>query len=431
MRKVYLSFLGLGNTNPKAGELGYRKSIYGLNGTLSKETEFVQVAEMELLGGSEFDLVLIAATQKSYDAHFEKKLKPQMAEFGTEPHYLILDEDFTPEGQWKWFEKILAHIEPKDELIIDLTHGYRAISIIFSTAVNFLQKARNIKLNAVYYGVFELTAQYGYAPIVDMKDFYLINEWADGVSRLVEDADARKLAEAAEQTTDFQAGELNDPEVISTFDDLTNTIRNVDVNNVAAKASAALSLIRKKKETASETGKILLDLVIDKFATLSTGVPPSGRYDKDYFRIQLKIIELLLEHRLYMQAYTVMREFIASLVMIYFEQEGMKNKKRKKRRPTYGEAFVKLFQYPENEWKLSEYQQKYADRIMPFYEKMKEIGVESKLRGFSNQLSDYRNGFDHAWTAKGGAKENIESFGKDCFQHLREVMSLLESEKIL
>ena len=431
MRKVYLSFLGLGNTNPKAGELGYRKSVYGLNGKLSKETEFVPVAEMELLGGSEFDLVLIAATQKSYDAHFEKKLKPQMAEFGAEPHYLILDEDFTPEGQWKWFEKILAHIEPKDELTIDLTHGFRAIPIICSAAVNFLQKARNIKLNAVYYGVFELSGQYGYAPIADMKDFYLINEWADGVSRLVEDADARKLAEVAEQTTEFQAGELNDPEVISTFDDLTNTIRNVDVNNVAAKANAALSLIRKKKETASETGKILLDLVIDKFANLSTEVAPSGKYDRDYFRIQMEIIDLLLNHKLFMQAYTVMRECIASLAMIPFEQEGMNSKKRKKRRKTYCDIFVNFFQFPEDEWKILPHQKQYADRVMPFYEKLKKIGIDERLRAFTNKLTDYRNGFDHAWTAKSGAYSDIETFGKECFGHLQGVMSLLESEKIL
>lgn len=114
--------------------------------------------------------------------------------------------------------------------------------------------------------------------------------------------DARKLAEVAEKTSRFQAGELNDPGVMRMFDDLTDTIRNVDVNNVGQKANAAIMMIREKKKTASETGKILLDLVIDKFIHLTTKEPPSGKYDTDYFKVQLEIIRLLITHKLFMQA---------------------------------------------------------------------------------------------------------------------------------
>ncbi len=154
--------------------------------------------------------------------------------------------------------------------------------------------AMPISKNSVYYGVYEKARQLGYAPIIDMKDFYLINEWADAVGRLVEDADARKMAEVAERTADFQAGELNDESVIRTFDDLTNTIRNVDVNNVAKKADAAVRLIREKERRASATGKILLNLVIDKFVRFAFETPSDNRYDKNYFLVQIELVRLLL-----------------------------------------------------------------------------------------------------------------------------------------
>ncbi|MDM8537381.1 TIGR02221 family CRISPR-associated protein [Desulfobacterales bacterium HSG17] len=313
MRKVYMSFLGLGFFDKEKKEYRYTPTTYELNNAVSKETEFVQVAEMELLNAKEFDLVLIIATEKSYKTHFSN-LEMQMKNFEVYPVHLEIDEKMDSKSQWQWFEKILCYIEIGDELTVDLTHGYRSVPIVFSAAINFLQKAKNIKINAVYYGAFE--ANRGSAPIIDMKDFYNINEWAESVTRLVEDADARKMAEVAGKASEIQMGELNDPEVIETFENLTNTIRNVDVNNVAEKAEKAIELIREKKKHASETGKILLDLVIDKFVCLTTGEPVSGMYDKAYFNIQLKIIRLLLDHRLYMQAYTVMRELIGSIGMI-------------------------------------------------------------------------------------------------------------------
>ncbi|MFP4350387.1 MAG: TIGR02221 family CRISPR-associated protein [Desulfococcaceae bacterium] len=167
-RQVYLSFLGLGSRDPKTGFNKYQETTYELGGRPSAPTEFVQVAEMELLEGKRFDLVLIVATQKSFDAHFEN-LESQMRDKGIFPKHLIIDEEMGPEDQWKWFELILDHIEHGDILTVDLTHGYRSIPIIFSAAINFLQKARAVRLDAVYYGAFDKNRRL--APIIDMKDF--------------------------------------------------------------------------------------------------------------------------------------------------------------------------------------------------------------------------------------------------------------------
>jgi len=396
--------------------------MYELNHQRSKETHFVQVAEMELLHGSEFDVAYIAATRKSYDAHFNS-LREQL-KYHVNPVPIILSEEMSGRGQWEWFEKILPLIQMNDELTVDLTHGYRSIPIIFSTALNFLQKARNIRLCGVYYGAFDKDRNL--TPIIDMGSFYNINEWADGVGRLVDDADARKLAAVAENTPDYQVVELNDEDLIRSFEALTNTIRNVDVNNVAQKANAALSLIEEKKKGASETGKILLNLVIDKFASLTTQIPPTGKYDKGYFEVQIEMIGLLLRHRLFMQAYTVMREFIASICMIPFEREGMNNKKRKKRRRVHAEVFIKLFQFEEKEWDFSDGVQPIVEKLAPFYEQLKKMGIEEELRDLIKDLAEYRNGFDHAWIAKSGAYEDIEEKGLQYFQNLKQVLGRIE-----
>lgn len=426
MRNVYLSFLGLGSYNKDTGTYFYNKTVYELDGKQSGETEFVQVAEMQLLDGPSFDRVFIAATETSKKEHFEN-LSSQMSALGVTPVPIILTEEMDGPGQWEWFETILAYIEKDDQLTIDLTHGYRSIPIIFSTAINFLQKSKNIRLNAVYYGAFDKNRKL--VPIVDMKAFYVINEWADAVSRLVDDADARKLAAVAGETSEFQVGELNDPHVIAVFEDLTNTVRNVDVNNVAKKANAALDLIREKKKSPSITGKMLLDLVIDKFVALTTDDPPSGRYDLPYFQVQINIIELLLEHKLYMQAYTVMREFVASMSGIAISKVTMTGKKGTEKRRVYGDAFAAMVTASEERWNFGT-NQGAVDKLMPFYVRLKDVGIEPILRSFMPALGKYRNGFDHAWTARSGALPDIETTGAECSEKLKQVLHLLKENRL-
>jgi CRISPR-associated DxTHG motif protein len=319
MKNIYLSFLGIGSDRKTPGVFNYDKTVYTLDGKTSGQTEFVQVAEIQMLGAHRFDGILIIATQKSFDAHFHR-LKAQLNEAGaSHVEHIIISEDMSPSGQWSWFEQILDEIDFGAELTLDLTHGYRLIPIVFSAAINFLQKSKNVKINAIYYGAYDSNREC--SPIVDMKEFYLINEWADGVSRLVEDADVRKIAETAVKTPQFQVGELNDGNLINAFEDLTSAIRNVDINNISEKTIRTIQLLKEKERGASATGRILLKLVMDKFASLMAYIPTTGLYDANYFRFQLQIIQLLLEHHLFMQAYTVMREFIASLGLIAIQTE--------------------------------------------------------------------------------------------------------------
>ena len=429
MGNVFLSFLGLGFKNQKTDQYKYDSTIYELNGKKSKETEFVQVAEIGILGVSNFDKIIIVVTQKSYEAHF-RNIDHQLRKLGANNIIsLIIEEDMSASGQWKWFEQILEHIYYDDELTIDLTHGYRSIPIVFSTAVNFLQKAKNITLKAVYYGAYEKNKKL--VPIIDMKDFYIINEWAEAVSRLVEDADARKLAEISRKAPEFQVEDFSDEGFVKSFEDLTNTVRNVDINNVADKTNTTIKLVEEKMQDASVTGKILLKMVVNKFVSLATKEPVSGRYDKSYFHLQLEIISLLLDHKLFMQAYTVMRELIGSIGMIEIEKAKVNSADGRKLRRRFAEVFVRMLQREEGGWIFEGQNKKDKEKLIPYYQKLKSLGIELILRKFTKDLSDYRNGFDHAWTSKNKAYPNIEEKGYYFLGKFKKVVRLLEENKIL
>jgi len=437
MASVYLSFLGLGQFNKDRKVYEYTPTVYELNGKESGKTQFVQAAEIELLGSDCFDKVIIVSTKLSHDTHFES-LKHRLMDIGViedKIFNLQIGDSMTPESQWEGFEKILSHINKRDRLTIDLTHGFRASSIILSAAINFLQKAKAIQLMAVYYGAFEKNRQL--APIIDMKDFYIINEWAEGVSRLIEDADARKLGQVAELSPVNYVQDLNDKQIAKAFDDLTNCVRNVDVNNVTQKANSAITLVVEKLKNATGIGKILLETVYDKFVDLTTQEPVSGVYDKEYFLLQYKITKMLLEHKLFMQAYTVMRELISSIGMIQVKKVNIAAKKGRNRRQQYAEVFLKMIEIQKEEWAFPEpgpnnkkNPGNRCEELKPYYNKLKDVGIVDTL-SFTKEMTQYRNGFDHAWTGKDGAFIDIEEKSLVFLNKIKKVLSMLQENKIL
>ncbi len=422
MRKVYMSFLGTGE---------YKKTIYELNGKRSKTTRFVQVAEQMLLGWERFDILYIVATSASKEKYFDA-LCQELQRCRGEIQVIELNEDMSNAGQWQWFEQIFAVVRDGDELCVDLTHGYRSIPVIFSAAINFLQKTKQVRLAHLFYGAFEKDRQL--APLVDMRSFFDINIWADAVTRLTRDADAHGLAEAAASTNRHQFAELSDKEFAYAGTQVTKRIINVDVNNVADDISRLMACIEQLDSTSSPVTSMLLEMVREKFSFLGKmdiSNPDRTGYSLKYYEFQLDLAGLLLEHGLLMQAFTVMREWLSSLVMLYFEQQGsMKAKKRRTRIIRYGATFFNMLQYAENKWDFKGEEEEKRQRVEPFYRELKMDGILEPLVStnplLAEELSSYRNGFDHAWLGKAGMKDDIKEKGQYFHEKLREVLARLE-----
>lgn len=440
MRRVYLSFLGLGQFNKETEEYSYKKTVYALKNKLASETCFVQVAEQELLGWDYFDHLFIAATDESYKWH-GKALQEQLAKCRGDVHIITLDENMTAAGQWKWFEEIFTIIKEGDILTVDLTHGYRSIPIIFSTAINFLQKTKHVQLVHVFYGAYEKDTQK--APLVDMRSFYDINTWADAVGRLTEDADASGIATAAGATNRLQFEILADEKFGEACENVTRVIKNVDVNNVSDATNDLMQITEQIKSSGDTGTRQLMNMLEQKLrhlASSGSGNPDRDGYTLEYFRIQLELAGLLLEHGLLMQAFTVMREWLGSLVMLHFEnEESMNTRKRRKKRKRYGDIFFNMLQYREETWDFGGQKERF-DRILPFYNRLKTQNIISPLLEGeippASQLSRLRNRLDHAWLGEAGMKAEIENNGlledqgMQFLKCLKTIMNNLESAPI-
>jgi len=424
-QRTYLTFLGRGSRDPATGKYDYVPMRYCIDGGVaaSSVTKFVQCAEIELLGPENFDKILVVCTQQSHADHFST-LAAELSHLGAvEPLSVMISEDMGATQQWDWFEKILPVVEPGALLTVDLTHGYRAGSIVLSAAIHFLVRAKKAMLAAVYYGrVDGKKGEDQRGVIVDLKDFYRINDWADAVSRLVEEADARKLAEVAEAAPDFQAGGLIDPALRQALLDLTSAVRNVEVNRVATLAREAMARVHAAMAGAPVTTKVLLDLVAYKFASLASEAPTSGRYDSDYLQMQVEIARLLIEHKLYMQAFTVMRELIGSIGMSGVPHKEM-NSSRGRGQRRRADVFICMAQIDRSDWRFKFEDEELVQMLLPWYEKLVSAGIADNVRDLSRTLVKIRNGFDHAWTSSASAPMDLEEASRNAVAKLSAIVA--------
>ncbi len=414
--RAYMSFLGAGEYTPVR---------YTWGGETAGETAYAQEAELELLlargAVDPSTKVFIFGTPTSMAKHWEA-LEARLQALAFDPEFVEIDEDLSAEAQWKTFEAVLSKIPHGARLTVDMTNGYRAVPVVFSSALHFLRLAREVRLEHVLYGAVEWGKSDG--SILDYASFYAIQDWTDAVSRLVEDADARRLVELAEGDPSLRVVAF-EQELTQALMEVTDAVRNVDVHHVEERVRAALELVdqaatraQAEKQPASQA---LLKLVQDKFSALASLPPLDGHYTADYFALQRRFIALLLEHRLFMQAFTVMREYVGSLGLRAYKAGSVNftsSKGRSKRR--YADVFLRMLANPRERWVFGE-QQAQVEVLLPHYEQLAEAGISEEIRPHLKVITDIRNGFDHAWTTQKQVSEQIAQRGQEELDYLESV----------
>lgn len=409
-RKVFISFLGMG------GKDGYTPVVYKHNEQPTKQKrEFVQTAILELYRHSEIDKIIFLTTKESEEKH-KQKLKEELNSIGVDENKYIEINDISSDlrkldAAWEWFGQLQSVIEKEDTIILDVTHGFRIIPVVFSAAIGYLKRAKNVFVESVLYGVYDAPGDV--KPIVDMKDFYTINDWAEGVGRLVDDADASFLKKVAEKEKGAGFSGLNNQELLTNIEKLTKSVRNVELQKIENNARIALSAIQKSIENAKPLEKQILEMIVEKFVPLISEQPLDGKYSKEYLYMQTKLIELLAQHGLYMQCFTAMREWLGSLGLAISGNFLRDKKKDDERSRRYADIFVNMLQFSEEDWKFDENEdlKKQKDKLIPSYNALKILTDFDHIKQLLKDMKTVRDGFDHGWTGRhiGGIPENVKN----------------------
>jgi CRISPR-associated Csx2 family protein len=188
--KKLITFLGTGGAAVKSSAKSYQVTRYQFpDGVVSRPVSFVGLAFLEKYLPNE---IILFGTQQSIwqtlflDIHRQGGIPDEQFEdfwLSVESHIAngnfetILGEytesiskilktkvtiqlvDFleTSEKMWNFFLTLQEYIDDGDEIIIDITHSFRHIPLIFMNAMMYLSAFRkNVSIAGIYYGAFEM-----------------------------------------------------------------------------------------------------------------------------------------------------------------------------------------------------------------------------------------------------------------------------------
>ncbi len=223
---------------------------------------------------------------------------------------------------WKIFEIVCRSIPPNEKLIVDVTHGFRSIPMLSLSIIVFLRNVKNIIIERIIYGAFEAKDFYnGKAPIFDITNFLNIIDWSNATSSFLKQGNSKELKDILRDLHKKLFAINQEALGLKNFGDLVNNItqslsliRPEHVSDYSHELPRKLYAVKKDIERYPEVKPLqyLLESIPESFSSLT--ISDKDIFSPAGFRMQCEMIKFYLETEQYVQAITLTREMLVSLI---------------------------------------------------------------------------------------------------------------------
>lgn len=238
-----------------------------------------------------------------------------------------IPERNTPEDIWWMFQQIDNCLEPGDRVIFDITHSFRSVPILALIAVSYLRVVRQVTIEGLLYGAFEAkNPENNETPTFDLLPIVSLLDWTTATDQFIKTGNGESLASL------LHSSNPQTEKLAASIDGISKglqLLRPMDVMQEAA---------------------MLPDHIAEASPIVSQSVPPFtsllARVEKDYGNFglenpsdyinhpqasllrQLKIIEWYAEKGQTVQALSLAREWLPSLLCYHFQLDSLDKKNR-------------------------------------------------------------------------------------------------------
>lgn len=202
MARKFISFLGTTGYKPATYEL------YQEEGG-SYTTSYIQEALVNILCSdwSKDDEAIIFLTDMAEEENWNnvkdenRRLKDILGQSHLSFKGVKIPDGRSEEEIWEIFEIVSSQIKEGDEIILDITHGFRSIPLLATIVLNYVKVVQNAKVLGVYYGVWEAkdTSTPPIAPIFNMTPLVEIQEWAQATNTFLRYGNSEPLMDVSMQ----------------------------------------------------------------------------------------------------------------------------------------------------------------------------------------------------------------------------------------
>jgi len=306
MSRKVITFLG---TTPKATDYQYGGKTYPGKVFAEALCQFASFDEM-------YVFVTKEAREKSYpelEKLNDKRIQP-----------VDIDPGKDVQEMWGWFDKILECVNDGDTVIFDITHGLRSIPFLVFIFAAFLKSARNVTIEAIYYGAFELGNKETNkpAPVIELSEFVSMFDWLSAVNEFLYTGNARYLAE--------QVNKRGQPALQPLAANVGNIALGLQLLRPRDVAYASHEISHHLKSAADALPKPFgvvaqpLEIAYAQF-----GLTPTDDV-WEHLRVQLRMINWYFEKQQFVHTLSMAREWVVSLLCAEFQVDMWNRDEREK-----------------------------------------------------------------------------------------------------
>jgi len=376
---------------PRKGN--YDHAIYELNGRLY-ETDFFFIPLLHHYKPQQFYLL---GTQDSIWEQVEKTREKVPLDY----EKIIIPFGIDSQEIWQIFETIVQLPLRNTRLVIDITHGFRAIPFaVFLAAVYFQAVREDVQIEDVLYGNYEARdRKTEVAPVVHLRSYLDMNEWIRAARRFVQYGDGDLLLDKLSA----QGLGTDGWKLLEAFKEFIGNLQLNFVTQIAPSAERVSNLFTGKvyRELHNISPYALLHPLLEKRLNLFLGSDPQ-------WQRQWRIANWFYSNRQYSQALIVMREM---LITFTGELLGLKIFRQydREQKIAYLHTYLSLYNQPDQlRKKLSALQ---IEEIQPSLHKVENVlGAElfNNWRHLIQNIQEARNHVGHALMRQGKKTEYIK-----------------------
>lgn len=383
-----ITFLGLGN---------YETTTYRWQGKECETIFFAEALCRIVLAAPPAEL-LVLATKEAKAKHSVSFRKAIPAEV---PLKIVdIPSGRSEEELWEMFARLTSCLETGDRVVFDITHGFRHQPMLALLAASFLRVARQVTLEGIYYGAFEAKEPVtNITPVFDLTPFLTLFEWTAATDQFLKTGDARALAERLRHAH-HEVRRHADPasnlpvrmqSFASTLDQLSQAqalARPREVQPIAKKLGDQIDEVEAEAARWARPFTLLLDRVRADFAPMAVPEHSPLRVE---LMAQLRQIDHYLERDQAMQAVTLAREWVVSVLChdFGFEAYVISERQRVER------ALNQLAPYGRAHEDRDESGSPDASAGPPLEDRLAGRPDIKSLRDLWARLRDIRNDLDH------------------------------------
>lgn len=319
-----ISFLGLGSYSLTQYKHPTKEEVF--------ETKYYQEALAKFYQPEKMYIFLTPTVETKCPRGEDQSNWKQLQEGFTENFRQIelipvknIPERNSPEDIWTIFNKVNECLDEKDEVIFDITHSFRSFPIVALLAVSYFRVVRNITITGLLYGAFE-AKENGIAPTFDLLPVVGLFDWLTATDQFLKTGKGEDLAKLLENTEGHTEALGNRILEISQGLEL---LRPMDVMKASSELPEDIKRAKPDLAAVAPPFTMLLDRIANEYGQFALAEPQNYQvYGKEALQKQLFEIEWYAKKGLEVQAISLAREWLPSLLCYHFNVDPMNQQTR-------------------------------------------------------------------------------------------------------